>query len=48
MKAGEWVRFRVGYFCGELRVAPVRAVLSVAERVDYQLLRDSRLKHICG
>lgn len=38
VKKGEWVRYRLRWFCGKLVAAPVRAMLSVAEWVDYQLL----------
>lgn len=35
VKEGEWVRYRLLWFCGKLVAAPVRAMLSVAEWVDY-------------
>lgn len=35
VKEGEWVRYRLLRFCGKLVAAPVRAMLSVAEWVDY-------------
>lgn len=38
VKEGEWVRYRLRWLCGKSVVAPVCAMLSVAEWVDYQLL----------
>lgn len=48
VKKGEWVRYRLRWFCGKLVAAPVRAMLSVAEWVDYQLLWNFQLKYSYG
>lgn len=48
VKEGEWARYRLHRFCGKLVAAPVYAMLSVAEWVDYQLLGDFQLKYSYG
>lgn len=48
VKEGEWVRYRLCWFCGKLVVAPLCAILSVAEWADYQLLWDFQLKYSYG